>query len=506
MVAFLGLDIGTQGARALVYIAPTRAGKAGNIVRVDQPFPSGTVPPNLPSGYAEQAPAGWWQAAVTCLRQVTAQVPSETIQALSVTSTSGTLCLLDADGEPLLPALMYNDARAGEEAAEVQAAGSDLSVRLGYRFNSSFALVKLLWLARHRPDLVDRARYITHAADFLVGRLSGVYDVTDYSNALKTGYDVSLRQEQTLADRQWPDFISKKLNLPADKLPRVIPPGEVIGAVNTQAADVTGLQPGTLVVAGMTDGCTAQFSSGAVSPGDWNSTLGTTLVVKGVTSSLLTDPAGRIYSHRHPDGYWLPGGASNVGGEILATRFPDADLAALDERAAKLSPTESIAYPLTRRGERFPFVQPDAEGFILPFTSEPGNITAGQPIEPEMLYTAYLEGVAYLERLAYETLEELGATVGDVLRVAGGGARSNVWLQIRADVLNRELQRPVETSAAMGAAILAASRTYGGVIPAARIMVQAECSIQPRPALVEQYNERYQRFRAACTERGYLKN
>jgi sugar (pentulose or hexulose) kinase len=121
------------------------------------------------------------------------------------------------------------------------------------------------------------------------------------------------------------------------------------------------------------------------------------------------------------------------------------------------------------------------------------------------LYAAYLEGVAYVERLAYETLESLGATVGDVIRVAGGGARSDVWLQIRADVLNRELLRPVETGAAMGAAILAASRTlYEGVIPAARAMVGVERSVGPRPALVEGYEERYQRFRAACVERGYI--
>jgi sugar (pentulose or hexulose) kinase len=509
MASFLGLDIGTQGARALVYDIPAEGDREGRIIaQAAQAFPAGTVPSSLPSGYAEQSPAGWWQAAVACLRQVTAQVPPETIQALSVTSTSGTLCLLDGDGEPLIPALMYNDARAGDEAVEVQAAGADLSARLGYRFNPSFALSKLLWLARHRPDVVDRARYIAHAADFLVGRLSGTYDITDYSNALKTGYDLSPQERGGFADR-WPDFISEKLKLPVDKLPRVVAPGGVIGAVTAQAAEATGLRPGTLVVAGMTDGCAAQIAAGAVAPGDWNSTLGTTLVIKGVTERLLRDPDGRIYSHRHPDGYWLPGGASNVGGEILAAHFPEADLAALDKRALDLSPTGFVAYPLARRGERFPFVCPDAEGFLLPFLPAPGQRPGRAVTSPEIdratLYTAYLEGVAYVERLAYETLESLGATIGDVIRAAGGGARSDVWLQIRADVLNRQLLRPVETGAAMGAAILAASRThYDGVVPAARAIVHIERSVQPRPALVERYDERYQSFRAACAERGYI--
>jgi sugar (pentulose or hexulose) kinase len=510
MVSFLGLDIGTQGARALVYDIPEGEDGEGRIIaQAAQGFPSGTIPPDLLPGYAEQSPAGWWQAAGDCLRQVTTHVPPETIQALSVTSTSGTLCLLDRDGEPLIPALMYNDARAGDEAEEVQAAGSDLAARLGYRFNPSFALAKLLWLARYRPDVVDRASYIAHAADFLVGRLSGIYGVTDYSNALKTGYDLSPQEGGTFADR-WPDFIAEELKLPVDKLPRVVAPGEVVGIVTTQAAEVTGLRPGTLLVAGMTDGCAAQIAAGAVAPGDWNSTLGTTLVIKGVSERLLRDSEGRIYSHRHPDGYWLPGGASNVGGEILTTRFPEADLAALDRRAEGLSPTDFVAYPLARRGERFPFVHPEAEGFVLPFLPVPeqssGRAAPSQEINQATLYTAYLEGVAYVERLAYETLESLGATVGDVIRAAGGGARSDVWLQIRADVLNRQLLRPVETGAAMGAAILAASRThYDGVIPAARAMVQIERSVQPQPALVERYTERYQCFRAACAERGYLR-
>jgi xylulokinase len=321
---------------------------------------------------------------------------------------------------------------------------------------------------------------------------------------LKTGYDLSPCQEGGFTDR-WPEFIGTTLNLPVEKLPRVVAPGEVIGAVTTEAAQATGLRQGTLVVAGMTDGCAGQIAAGAVAPGDWNSTLGTTLVIKGVTQRLLRDPQGRIYSHRHPDGYWLPGGASNVGGEILAARFPEADLAALDARAAELIPTNLITYPLARRGERFPFVNPAAEGFMLPFQPVPDWQEGAVASAAERLYTACLEGVAYVERLAYETLEALGGHVGPVIRAAGGAARSDVWLNIRANVLNRELLRPAETGAAMGAAILAASRTYyDGVIPAARAMVQIDLGVQPRPGLVERYEERYQHFRAACEQRGYI--
>jgi sugar (pentulose or hexulose) kinase len=509
MLCFLGLDVGTQGARALLCSAPEDAlskglDRQGRVVaQAAQAFSTETVLSNLPPGHAEQMPQGWWQAAVACLRQVAASVRPETIGALSITSTSGTLCLLDSAGEPLMPALMYNDARANEEADQVQSVGADLADRLGYRFNSSFALAKLVWLAQHRPQVLDRARYIAHAADFIVGRLCGVYNITDYSNALKTGYDLSPRAEGDIADH-WPSFLEDKLHLPVDKLPRVVAPGQVIGGLTDDASRLTGLQPGTPVVAGMTDGCAGQIAAGAVAPGDWNSTLGTTLVIKGVTQNLLRDPQGRIYSHRHPDGYWLPGGASNVGGEILASLFPGADLAALDRQAAERIPTPLISYPLARRGERFPFVRPDAQAFALPYCQEEGEAESAAPPDTGTRYAAQLEGVAYVERLAYEMLESLGGTVGPVIRVAGG-ARSDIWLAIRASVLNRELLCPAETGAAMGAAVLAASRThFEGVIPAARAMAHTERGVQPRPDLVDRYEERYQCFRAACAERGYM--
>ncbi len=519
MPTFLGLDVGTQGARVVACTFGDNR-HPPTLLQAAQPFPPGTIVAGLPPGHVEQQPAGWWQAATACLRQVVAQVRPESIRSISVTSTSGTLCLLDGCGEPLLPALMYNDARAGREAAEVQTAGAELAERLGYRFNASFALAKLLWLARHRPDLLAAARWAVHATDFLVGRLCGVYGVTDSSNALKTGYDVERGD--------WPAFIAADLGLPTDKLPHVLTPGTVIGAVTPDAAEQTGLPTGALVVAGMTDGCAAQIAAGAVAPGEWNSTLGTTLVLKGVTDQLIRDPLGRIYSHRHPDGYWLPGGASNVGGEILEQRFPGADLAKLDRQAAQLSPGAWVAYPLARRGERFPFVRPDAEGFLVPFVSQglqstsaaprPGEPSAptlrlASPVDdqapiaptPPELYTAYLEGVAYVEKLAYKTLQRLGANVGDVIRVAGGAARSAAWLQIRADVLQKELWQPAEPGAAMGAAILAACRThFDGLIPAAQAMVHVKATVAPQTNRAAAYAERYERFRAECVRAGYL--
>lgn len=487
-----GVDLGTQGVRVLI------ADASGTVVAgAARSFP---IPPEHPDGMVEQDPEQWWEATAACLREATTALGARRadLRALAVTATSGTLCLLDAAGHPVRPAIMYSDRRATDEAVRLNDAGRSLTERLGYRFDRSFALPKLLWVQRHEPETFARARYFAHAADVLTGHLTGDYGISDWSHALKSGYD--------LLEARWPDFIGSALGLPGGHFPRIVPPGAVIGQVTTGASAATGLPAGCNVVAGMTDGCTAQIAGGAIEPGQWLSVLGTTLVVKGVTTALLRDPAGRVYCHRHPAGMWLPGGASNTGGEVLARRFGDADLATLDQRAAALTPGDLVCYPLERTGERFPFVSTTARGFVI--DSNTGAALTPEQVRnllPEQLYTACLEGVGYLERLAYATLAGLGAQVEGPIRTAGGGARSRVWLQIRANILNRPLVVPQHSEAAFGAAILAASAAlHPDVSAATRAMVRLRDTIEPQAPIVAHYAERYEQFVMACRERGYL--
>jgi xylulokinase len=433
----------------------------------------------------------WWEATTCCLSDVVGLLCAfgtrvGAIAGLSVTSTSGTVCLVDAAGESVGPALMYNDQRAMAEADEVNQAGATLTAKLGYRFPPSWALPKLLWLRRHDVERFQAVRHFLSPTDFIIGRLTGEFGITDYSNALKTGYD--------LVDGSWPGFIVCELGIPADRLPAVVAPGAFVGHVCASAACTTGLAEGIPVLAGMTDGCASQVSTGAVAPGQWNSTLGTTLVIKGVTRDLLRDPLGRVYCHRHPDGHWLPGGASNTGGECIARRFGPDRLSALNALALERAPTDLIIYPLVRLGERFPFAKPEARGFTL-----------GEASDEATDYAAYLEGVGYVERLAYEVLAGLGAEVGGPIYAAGGATQSSPWLQLRADILSRQMLVPENSGGAMGAAIVAAGSTiYPGIVPAARAMVRIVQTVDPRPSESVAYDERYARFLEACRERGYI--
>ncbi len=480
----MGIDVGTQGVRVLVVDEQGRPQASANLVLTPSPT-------TLPPGWAEQSADSWWAAVKICIRKTITALKEKGYQtgdvvALAIDSTSGTILPVDAYGEPLRPALMYNDNRSASILQKVREVGADLEDKLGYAFKSSFALPKIVSLHVNEPTIFEQTARFIHAADYIVGCLTGNFSVSDHSNALKTGFD--------LIDYKWPDFIERKLNIPLDRLPHILSPGEPIEHVSALAACETGLSENTQVVAGMTDGSASQIASGAVSIGAWNSTLGTTLVLKGISQYLLKDPLGRFYSHLHPQGMWMPGGASNTGAEWITKEYPGQDPADLVAQATHYLPTELIAYPLERRGERFPFVAPEAESFF-----------EGVSDNPFEHFAAKMEGVAFLERMAYDMLESLGAEVGDTIYVTGGGARSDVWLQVRASVMGRQMIRPAIGEAAMGAALLAASKTlFRNLGEASQQMISIETRIEPQPLWQEIYEERYQQFCQACQRRGYL--
>src|SRR6185436_10977700 len=256
----------------------------------------------------------------TAVDEVLAEVGATDLDGIAICSTSGTFLLTDSTGRSVTPALMYDDARSAARRDQIVDADPD---RWSTSMQPTWALPKILDL-----DLADRR--VVHSADFVAAHLVGHPVATDTSHALKTGYDL-------IADA-WPAAAFGKLGLPLAAFPEVVRPGAELG--RTPA--------GVPVYAGMTDGCAAQIAAGALSPGAWNSVLGTTLVLKGVSKELLDDPTGAVYSHRHPDGGWLPGGASSTGAGVLTELLPGADLDALDRAARARGPIDAVTYPLTK--------------------------------------------------------------------------------------------------------------------------------------------------------------
>jgi sugar (pentulose or hexulose) kinase len=284
------------------------------------------------------------------------------------------------------------------------------------------------------------------------------------------------------------------LGIPVELLPEVRRPTEPVGGLTAEAADATGLPRTCTVKLGMTDSCASQLAAGAGTPGRFVSILGSTLVLKGASRDLLVDPAGAVYSHRHPDGWWLPGGASSTGAKALTERFPDRDLAELDVRAARHGPAADIVYPLVGRGERFPFAVPEAEAF-----------SEGDLNDEVEAYRAVLEGVAFVERLGLERLRALGATVELPVAVAGGGSRSEVWNRIRATVLGVPVVAAPDATTGVGACILAAAGTlHPDLATATAEMAASDEPVDPDDAERDALVGSYERFVAALRERGWL--
>jgi len=473
---FLGLDIGTQGAR---------------IVLVDQKgylIASDARKFQLTDTFREeQSPLTWWKEAEDMLSSLLINLPDKInkrdIQAISVTSTSGTVIPLDVNHQPIHQAIMYSDPRSIEQGKRCKDIAQKY-VKNGYTgFNASSGISKILWYIETFPEKIAEIALWIHASDYLIGKLCGNYHTTDYTNVLKSAYD--------LEKLEWPDYITRELGIQVKWLQNVVPSGTVVGRLLSEHSESWGI-PEIEVVVGMTDGCATQMASGAVKPGDWNTTIGTTLVIKGVTETNVLDPLGRVYSHKHPEGYWMPGGASNTGADWISINFPES-LEKLNYAAESLIPTGELAWPLVQEGERYPIMTPQARGF------------APNDISNEKLFAANLEGVAFIERLAYEIIEELSGEKIRRVFSAGGGSRSDVWLKIRAAVLKVPIYKCKEANGAFGAAIMAASTTYyNSIFEASENMTSIEKKVIPDPGLMLSYEEQYQEFKMKLKDLNYI--
>lgn len=491
MVFIAGIDLGSTGVRGIV------ADPEGKVIlNLHEPFATEKLYRGcIREGEKhEQNPRVWVESVRALLKRIVDKLQEagyrkDDIKAVCSDSTSGTILAVDELGNPLMNALMYNDIRATNEAREIQEVAKEFCQKLGYKFNASFALPKMIWIKKHLPEVFKRTYKFLHANDFLMGLLSGEYFHSDVSNCLKAGYD--------FVNGEWPDFIEQSFGLMTEKLPDVVVPGKKVAEVSGEIERLTGFPTGTWIISGMTDSTMALIASGASVPGDIFSSLGTTLVTRVLSRDLLRDPHGRVYCHILPgkNPIYLPGGASSVGAECLQAYFPKLKYDLYDQRALDLFPVESITYPLVRKGERFPFVYSEAEHFYQ-----------GSNDEFER-YTAYLQAVAFVERLGIETLGSLGADITGRVYTIGGAVKSVPWLQIRADVIQKQVSRPKIIEAAYGAAILAAAvicyrDNLSGTI---QKFVKPDIIVSPRVGLKEKVEDKYKKFLTVIKNRYQLK-
>jgi xylulokinase len=427
---FLGLDLGTTAVKgALVEADGTVMARATVERRPRYPRP----------GWAEMdAEADWWQPAAAILRQLTtaAKARSQEILCVGVCGLVPCLCLLDADGQPLRPAILYSDNRALAELAWANHTA-------GLNLTAEAVTPKLLWVKRHEPEVYARTRQVVSAHHFVVQRLTGQARI-DYDTASILGgiFDPGPK----LYDRA----VLRALDLPLGLWPELLPATAVVGAVSTAAARATGLPEGTNVIAGTGDTFPNIIGCGAVNPGDAMVAIGTsgllTLTLRPLLESVMgphfDDGSGRASVR------W----AANVlsAGQLAAwwaDQTGDPSPASLKDLEAAAARVPAGAQGLTAlphwQGRRTPTPNPDLPGALIGLTPSHNR---------GHIYRALLEGFAFNLRQGFEPIRPLTQR----LVVTGGGAASPLWRQILADVLNVEIEYFPQASGALGMAFLAA--------------------------------------------------
>ncbi len=421
---FLGLDIGTGGVRGSVIDARGH----------ELAWRSVAMPPPVQNDKQIMQDAQiWLQAAEQCLHALGQQVDFQRLRAISVDGTSASVLLCRDDGAAMTAALMYNDSSSQAQAARIaEYAPPDSTAR-----GASSSLAKLLHFRDAYPKLA--ATHLCHQADFVSGWLSGRFGVSDENNCLKLGYDA--------AGRRWPDWL-QQLDFPQDWLPQALRPGEVIGAIHAEQAKRFGIAGDCLIIAGTTDSIAAFIASGADQPGDAVTSLGSTLVLKQLTTQPVFSAEHGIYSHRYyaADNLWLAGGASNCGGRVLQQLFSQEQLDAMTPKLQPNQPTGLRYYPLPldQTGERFPLADAQRKAELSP-----------RPDDDVMFFQGILESLADIEAQGYALLASLGA--GKLRRIftAGGGGRNRAWHTIRGQRLPAPVLQAEHSEASYGAARLA---------------------------------------------------
>ncbi len=466
MSVMVGLDVGTSGVKAL---AVAEDGEVVSSAEVS--YPLSTPKP----GWSEQDPEDWWRAT------------SEAFEALDAPEVAGIglsgqmhgLVALDADDRVIRPAILWNDQRTGAQCEEIESrVGFERLVELtGNRALTGFTAPKLLWLREHEPESYERIASILLPKDYVRLRLCGekAIDVADASGTLL--FDV--------AHREWSEEVCRALEIPMEWLPRALESAEVSG----HTAD------GVPVAAGAGDQAAGAVGVGVVEPGPASVVLGTSGVVFSTLEAYKADPEARVhvFCHAVPDAWHAMGVMLSAAGSLawLHDRLaPDTSYAELVAEAGEWEPgVEGLTFLPYLAGERTPHADPDARGS---FTGLSIRHDRGA------LVRAVLEGVAFGLRDCLDVVRAVGAAP-ETGRVSGGGARSELWLQIVASVLEMPVDRlAVEEGAAYGAALLGgvAGGVFGSVGEAVEACIRPHGRVDPVADWIEPYRERRERFRA----------
>lgn len=476
----IGIDIGTTGSRAVA------VDERGGVVDArTEEYPLLTPRPR----WTEQDPAEWWRATREVLGSVVASCRdvSGDVVGVGLTGQMHGSVFLDRDGAVIRPALLWNDQRTGTQCEEItERVGSRRIVEItGNPALTGFQAPKVLWLRDEEPANFERVAHVLLPKDYVRYRLAGEL-ATDASDAAGTLF-------LDLRERRWSAEVLEALDVPAEWLPAVFESPEPTGIIAGDVAAELGLPSGITVAAGGGDNAAAAIGTAVTHGGRMSSSIGTSGVLFAHSQECAVDPSGRIHAFAHsvPGRYCLLAVTLSAGGSLRWWRdLTGRDYDELVAEAETVPPgSEGLVFLPYLTGERTPHLDPRATGGFIGLTA---RHTRGH------MTRALMEGVVFSLRDGIEIMRGLGVLPTQI-RATGGGASSELWRQLQADVYGAAVHRlAIEEGAAYGAALLGhvAAGTFTDVDEATAVVRTLPDATEPDPKRVEIYEETYEVYRS----------
>lgn len=488
MAILLGIDIGTSGTKTLLL---DEKGKvvATAVVEYELRSPK--------PGWYEQQPHDWWNAVCAATQAVLkkAKIKPAQITAIGLSGQMHGSVFLDAKGRSLRPALLWNDQRTAEECAEIEAAAGGREGLVKLVANpalTGFTAPKILWLKKNEPKRYELTKQVLLPKDFIRFQMTGEYATE--------GSDASGTLLLDVARRDWSGELLTKLKIDKAMLPKVHESTAVTGKLTKEAADHMGLVPGIPVVGGAGDVAAGAVGNGVVKTGQLASIIGTSGVVFAHADQMAFDPKGRVHTMCHAvPGKWCVFGCMLSGGGSLAW-FRDTlgqeEVAAA--KKAKISPyvllsklaesapvgCEGLQFLPYLTGERCPHNDPAARGAFIGLTRRTTRA---------MMARAVMEGVCFGMRDLLDIMRGMRIAT-DAIRATGGGAKSDVWLQMQADIFRTPTSLTnSDEGPALGVAILAGVGTgvWKSVEEACGAIITDARTLKPRAREAKIYDANY---------------
>jgi len=486
-IYILGVDVGTGGTRALIIDVHGRV--ISSATEEHEPFSSPKI------GWAEQRPEDWWRACGLVVRHALAEssLAGDAIACVGFSGQMHGAVMLDERMQVVRPALIWCDVRTEPQCRELTSKiGAERLIQLTCNpALPNFTLTKFLWVRENEPENWQRVRSVMLPKDYVRFRLTGdrAIDMADASGTLMLD----------VAHRRWSREVLQAAEIDDRLLPAVYESPDVCGKVSAEGAAATGLKTGTPVVAGAGDQAAGATGMGIVAAGAVSATIGTSGVVFASTDRPALDPKGRLHTFCHAvPGRWHVMGVTQAAGLSLRW-FRDQFGAGVDDgrdpyerltdEAATVPPgCDGLLWTPYLMGERTPHLDANARGALIGITA---SHTRAHVIR------AILEGVAFSLRDTFTIFEEMPVPVKGI-RLGGGGARSQLWRQIQADVYGRAVEVvEAEEGAAYGAAILAGvgARIWPTVDDACNAIVRVAQTTVPQSAVTEAMKTAYASYR-----------